>query len=336
MTLEIRPLVPQRATEALLDEYHLMRAAAAAVDFAEDPPLTRDGAVGRLLVPLPEDGACTFWTGHLDGRLAGSVKLGLPDGANSGIASVEVWVHPELRRRGVGSALLRTVLPAVRAAGRGTVIGLPVKPEAPGAPWAAGFGFEVTHSVAIQTLAPAATPAQLWQLPDPAGYRLVQWAGATPEDLVESYATARRAIQDAPWGDSSFQQTPWTPELVRAADRELAQAGTEQWASIAVAQATGEVVGVHGLYCFSHRREYGYVHETSVLAAHRGHGLGRAIKAALMRRLAERRPDLQRIATSTDTTNTHMIRINLALGYRTARTMNWLEVPTAELAARLE
>jgi RimJ/RimL family protein N-acetyltransferase len=189
--------------------------------------------------------------------------------------------------------------------------------------------------VVIQTLAPATTSAQLWEVPEPTGYRLVQWSGTTPEQLVDSYAVARRAIQDAPWGDSSYQQTPWTSELVRTADRELAQAGTEQWVSIAVAEATGEVVGVHGLYSFAHRREYGYVHETSVLAAHRGHGLGRAIKAALMRRLAERRPDLERIATSTDTTNTHMIRINLALGYRTARTMNWLEVPTAELAARL-
>ncbi|MEV7122213.1 GNAT family N-acetyltransferase [Kitasatospora griseola] len=78
---------------------------------------------------------------------------------------------------------------------------------------------------------------------------------------------------------------------------------------------------------YPHRREIGYIHDTSVLAAHRGHGLGRAMKARQTQTIAAERPDLELIGTITATT--HMIGINHALGYETARTMNWVETTAA-------
>ncbi|GAA4990888.1 GNAT family N-acetyltransferase [Kitasatospora paranensis] len=118
MTLDIQPLDPHHATEETLDGYHLMRAAAWAVDFPEDPPLTREGAIGRLRTPPVHEGPGRVWAGHLDGRPAGTVRLSLPEAPNDGIANVEVCVHPELRRRGIGTALLRSVLPEVLESGR--------------------------------------------------------------------------------------------------------------------------------------------------------------------------------------------------------------------------
>ncbi|MGX4738178.1 GNAT family N-acetyltransferase [Kitasatospora griseola] len=335
MTLDIQPLDPAHASERQLADYHAMRAAAVAVDFPEDPPLTYASAIGRLRTPPVEDGPCRFWTGALDGRLAGSVRVALPEDANSGIAQVEVHVHPELRRRGVGTALLRAAMPAVLAAGRDTVLGQPMKPDSAGAAWAAGLGFEVTHSMVMQVLLFAETPARLWEVPVPAGYRLEQWTGATPERLVESFAAARQAIEDAPSGRTAYQHTRWTPERIRQADRELAEAGAEQRVVVAVEAATGQIVGVHVVHNYPHRREIGYIHDTSVPAAHRGHGLGLAMKAAMSRRIADERPDMERICTTTATVNTHMIGINHALGYETARTMNWVETAAAGLVGRL-
>ncbi|MDH6135511.1 mycothiol synthase [Kitasatospora sp. MAA4] len=332
MTLDVRPLDPSTAPEQLLADYHAMRAAVAAADSPEDPPLTYESAIGRLRTPPVGDGPCRFWVGHLDGRLAGSVRVALPEEANSGIVNVEVHVHPELRRRGVGTELLRSAMPAILDARRDTVLGLGMKPDSAGARWVDGLGFEVTHSTVMQVLLIARTPAQLWDVPAPAGYRLECWTGATPERLIDSYAAARQAIQDAPLGGTSYRATVWTPAQVRATDRELADAGAEQRVAIAVDEATDRVVGVHVIHNYPHRRESGFIYDTSVLAAHRGHGLGRAMKAAMMRWLADERPDLERILTTTATTNTHMIGINHALGYHSARTMNWVETPTARLA----
>ncbi|MFF0390003.1 GNAT family N-acetyltransferase [Kitasatospora sp. NPDC004615] len=225
-------------------------------------------------------------------------------------------------------------MPAVVESGRGIVRGQPMKPDSAGSAWAAGLGFEVTHSMVMQVLRLAAIPARLWEVPVPAGYRLTQWTGACPEELVDSYAAARRAIQDAPSGRSSHREPAWTPELVRDADRELAQAGAEQRVVVAVDDSTRQVVGVHVVHSYPHRREIGYIHDTSVLAAHRGRGLGRAMKARQTRTIAAERPDLELICTTTATTNTHMIGINHALGYETARTMNWVETTTAGPAGK--
>ncbi|MFJ4680349.1 GNAT family N-acetyltransferase [Kitasatospora sp. NPDC088783] len=335
MPFDIRPLDPLTASEDLLADYHLMRAAVVAEDFPEDPPLTYESAVGRLRTPPIEDGACRYWACHLEGRLAGSVRVALPDDSNSGIANVEVHVHPELRRRGIGTALLRPAAAAVLAAGRAAVLGVPVKPGSPGSRWAHGLGFAVTRSTVMQVLLVAETPPKSWDVPVRPGYRLARWTGATPEPYVDSYAVARQAIHDAPLGTTSHRETVWTPALIRATDRDLLDAGVEQRVVIAVEDDTDRVVGVHVLHNYPHRREFGYVHDTSVLVGHRGHGLGRTMKAAMTRWLADERPDLERILTTTATTNTFMIDINHSLGYRTARTMEWIEIPTARLAERL-
>jgi RimJ/RimL family protein N-acetyltransferase len=71
------------------------------------------------------------------------------------------------------------------------------------------------------------------------------------------------------------------------------------------------------------------------VAAHRGHGLGVAMKAAMMRWLLADCPELERVITTTAAANTYMINVNLALGYRTVRTLVWTEISRSELAARL-
>ncbi|MFG2695785.1 hypothetical protein [Kitasatospora sp. NPDC048407] len=48
--------------------------------------------------------------------------------------------------------------------------------------------------------------------------------------------------------------------------------------------------------------------------------------------IAAERPDLELICT---TTSTHMTGINHALGYETARTMNWVETTTAGPVGKL-
>jgi RimJ/RimL family protein N-acetyltransferase len=131
---------------------------------------------------------------------------------------------------------------------------------------------------------------------------------------------------------SSHRASVWTPESIREAERARVEAGTEQWVTVAIAEKTGEIAGVSVILNFQGKRTLGYVGETSVLAAHRGHGLGRAVKAARMQWIREHRPEVERILTTTDTTNTHMVAVNHALGYRDTRTVIWAETTVGELA----
>jgi mycothiol synthase len=335
MTLDIKPLDPHSAPEQHLADYFAMLTAVVAADTPEDQPPTFEGSIGRMRTPPIEHGPCRFWAAHLDGRLVGTARLALPDDTNTDIIHIEVYVHPDLRRQGIGTRLLSAAMPTALKSERSTVFGLPMKPGSAGAHWVDCLGFEITLSKVIQALPTTARLTHQWDLPVPAGYRLAQWTGATPEALIDSYVVARQAIQEAPVGRATYRDTDWTADRVREADRLLSNDGVEQRVVVAIDDNTDEVAGVHVIHINAYRREFGYVHDTCVLAVHRGHGLGLAMKGAMMRWLMDERPDLERIHTSTATENTQMIRINHALGYHTARTLNWVETPVTRLAENL-
>ncbi|WP_329578546.1 GNAT family N-acetyltransferase [Kitasatospora sp. NBC_01250] len=335
MSMEIRPFDAATASERELSEYHLASAAAWRVDFPEEPPAGYEATVGRLRTPWPHEGRCRYWAAYVDGVLVGLGRLALQDGENSGIAQVTVTVHPEYRRRGIGTAVLRAVLPAVRETGRPTVTGEAMKSGSPGDLWAARFGFRAVNRTAIMMLMVDETEPERWDVPVPAGYRLAGWVGTAPEELIEAYAAAREAVQDAPMGESSIQIVRWDAERIRREERELADQGAEERVVVAVHEASGEIAGVTGLLTYAYRPDKSYVNDTSVVRAHRGHGLGRALKAAMTRQVLRERPQVRRIVTSNNEDNVHMIAVNEAIGYQVLRRLIWVETTADGLTGAL-
>jgi RimJ/RimL family protein N-acetyltransferase len=67
-----------------------------------------------------------------------------------------------------------------------------------------------------------------------------------------------------------------------------------------------------------------------VLGDHRGHGLGSVIKRATTSLIQKEWPETQRIYTDNADQNTHMLRINTAMGFRrVGASIGWkLEVMT--------
>jgi mycothiol synthase len=334
---EIRTFNPHEASEHDYVDYHAMLSTAKALDMPEDPPLTYEAAIGRLRTPPLTDGACSYWAARLDGHIVGMSRVALPQGENSGLVLLDVTVHPERRRQGIGLELLRVSMPAILSAGRGIVIGTPMKSDAAGVQSAVRLGFQETHRTVMQMLVVTDVRPERWDVAVPLGYHLERWIGMTPAHLLDSYAAARPAIADAPTGQTSYRdESGWTAELVRETERELAERGVEERVVVAVEDDTGKVAGLTGMLRYPHRLEFGYQNDTSVLPAHRGHGLGLAMKAAMMRWTTADWPELERGITATAADNTYMIDVNLALGYRTAREMVWVEITAAELTRALD
>jgi RimJ/RimL family protein N-acetyltransferase len=65
----------------------------------------------------------------------------------------------------------------------------------------------------------------------------------------------------------------------------------------------------------SDRPWIGEQHDTSVVAAHRGHRLGLLLKTDMLRWLAEAEPGLATLDTWNMESNAHMIGVNERLGY---------------------
>jgi len=73
---------------------------------------------------------------------------------------------------------------------------------------------------------------------------------------------------------------------------------------------------------------------TAVVREHQGNGLGRAMKAAMMRRLLSERPGTVRITTRA--LGDHMMRVNRSLGYRTDAEYAFVEAAFEQVERTLE
>lgn len=68
-----------------------------------------------------------------------------------------------------------------------------------------------------------------------------------------------------------------------------------------------------------------------MVPAHRGRGLGRCMKAHMIRWVRADRPELGEIATGTGTENVHMARVNQSIGYVTIGDMISVNAKIADL-----
>ncbi|QUQ72583.1 GNAT family N-acetyltransferase [Kutzneria sp. CA-103260] len=330
----VSPFDPDIGGRASLAEYAALVLASRAVDWPDGGPRrTAEMIIRRMCDPDPGEGERLRWAAHLDGRMAGFMMVIIPE--NGGVGSVEITVHPECRGHGVGTALLRTVLSVLQDHGCAAIEGWWIAADGVGEQWARKRGFRRTHATVAQVLSLPDVDVSGWAAETPAGYRTVEWVNHAPEELVESYAAARRAIEDAPLGAAAFESPDWTVERIRRIEAEQAQLGVEQHVVVAVHEESGAVVGFTEIELYAASKDLAHQFDTAVLPAHRGHGLGRHVKARMAERLRSERPEIAWISTSTGAENAHMIRVNTALGFVVSHTMVVLTGEVEVISRRL-
>ncbi len=116
--------------------------------------------------------------------------------------------------------------------------------------------------------------------------------------------------------DVDFGTVAWDVARVRDAARKVAERGELLHTVAAVAEADGSVVGFTELVVPGDGRGDGQHYGTGVLPEHRGHGLGRWMKAASIVRARTGHPALGGLLTDTADSNRPMRAVNDALGYR--------------------
>jgi mycothiol synthase len=318
------PFDPDRAADEEFRAYYDLVMANHAVERAEMVPTSFEAYVARLRTMRSGVDPGYLWLAKEDGTIVAAAVLEFSLEENTHLAFVEIMVHPDRRREGIGTEFLKVTLAEARAAGRTRVMGLNVRAGNAGEPWAARVGFQPGLPYALQQLEIADVDRSLWDVPTPAGYRLVSWSGPAPEEIIASYAEARHAINDAVLDGLTWEAPDWTPERIRLEEAERAAADQVQYVAVAIHEASAKVGAITQLFIRNPQPTKGFQMDTAVVREHRGHGLGRAIKATMLRRLSEERPELQVITTQT-ADPVHMAGINLALGYRTLWTHSCVE-----------
>ncbi|WP_034263731.1 GNAT family N-acetyltransferase [Actinospica robiniae] len=339
--MEFAPFDSSTATDADYAAIAEMRARMHAVDRVGSPLPT---LASTLELMTKKDAAAlasrNFWLARDDsGRLVGFGMVSFPEQENTETAFVSLEVDLGRRREGIGTAFLKAVLPAVQAAGRTRIMAMNVttggSDGSDGERFAVALGSVCTLPGLMQTLEVPSVDRTLWDVPAPDGYRLQSWSGPAPEELMPSYTVARNAIADKPAQDSDWEEMEWTPERIREDEASFAAAGQDYRIAIAVHEATGEVAGFTEIVVRPSAPDLAQQIDTAVLKEHRGHGLGRAIKAEMMRRLMAERPEIKQVATTTAADNSYMIAVNHSIGYTDARGLAHFEVSVDDLVARL-
>ncbi|MGW5052622.1 GNAT family N-acetyltransferase [Actinokineospora sp. NPDC004072] len=292
--------------------------AASAVEDGRERP-SYEGAMRRLAEPAPGVAQSVTLLGRVDGVVVGLGSALLPGEENAHLAPAWITVHPEYRRRGVGTVLLKALLPELVAQQRVDVEAWGVAKDGVGEEWARGRGFERILETVFQQLDLTTVDRALWDVDTPTGFSVTRWVGSAPEDLLPSYAHARTAMADASFGDSSHVAPESTPERIRAAEVGKRRDGVEHRVVVALDAASGEVVGFTEVDLRPGQEVVAHQGDTAVLRGFRGHGLGRLMKSRMASWIAAECPELTTVETSTASTNAHMIAVNEAIGYATTR-----------------
>jgi len=337
MSVHVEEFRPTEASRADLQAGYDITKSVVEADRPGDPMPSFDAVVELWSQPtfFPL-GRRRFWIARADnGQIVGFVSAQFPDGENRNVAVVDVRVGTDLRRRGIGTTLLRGILPELALEERDLIAGWGLTGGADGDRWTQSLGFARVQATLQQSLVIADADPRRWEVPAPAGYRIERWIGAAPDELVSSFAHARSAIVDAPHGDSSVNDPDWTVERVRENEADSAQRGAELRVVVAVSERDGSVAALTELEFRPGQPESGFQYDTAVLAEHRGHGLGRFIKAEMLRWFLPDHPSVTRVVTGTAADNVFMQRVNEQIGFTTTRSMIDVEAPVPRLQARL-
>lgn len=201
--------------------------------------------------------------------------------------------------------------------------GLPA--GAPGVRFAVKAGYRLEQVERFSTLAlpPAAGTLEALEraaLPK-AGeeYELLRWTDRCPAEYAEQFAALMsRMSTDAPSGGLSIDEEVWDVDRVRHVEETWKRAGEHSLVAAARHRPSGELAAYSVLQINGARPWLASQDDTLVAAAHRGNRLGMLVKICNLRRLLAEYPAVRRVITFNAAENSHMLAINIALGFRPA------------------
>lgn len=272
------------------------------------------------------------WLASAAGLPVGAYLLELPDRENTGLANIALAVTPLLRREGTGTAILAHGAAQARAAGRTALFSSAVPGSAGEAfarsAGAAGGMIDVRRALQASDLASGPMAERLAGLraeaeAQSAGYSLLSWTGAAPDEQIDQVARLFGVMADAPRNDG-VAAAGMDAGRVRAIEAPTLTAGLRMYTVAARHEASGDLAALTQIVVEPDRPAVAHQAITAVDRPHRGHRLGLLVKAASHQWLGRAEPAVREVFTWNAESNEHMIAINARLGYQVSgRVRSW-------------
>ncbi|WP_254705865.1 GNAT family N-acetyltransferase [Streptomyces vilmorinianum] len=343
--VHVTPLHRVSVTDAAA--WHQIVAASVTHDLPGTPP-PGPGQIHAQLTQPGLDSQRLTWLAHgPDGDAVGVAALRLFTApGRDHVAELELHVDPAHRRRGTGSRLLSAVVAACRTENRRSLVA-EIAADGPGEAFCDRWGFHraLTMNYLILRLdeqdEKEATRLREVAEAEHPGYRLTGWTGTVPDDLADAFAAAKSAMDDMPVGELDYGRVEWDADRVRAMAEVVAARG-DTLLTVAAVHEDGTMAGYTEIVLPQGASTRGQTrgqtgvqtrvqqYDTAVVPAHRGHGLGLWVKAAMLRRLRAEHPGVSEIETDNAEDNVHMIAVNRQLGFRSCRRTHRYQLDLAD------
>lgn len=270
------------------------------------------------------------YAGIEDGRtvvVAGQIGMSLRHSLQQ--ADVAVFVHPDHRRRGHGTAMLQHLETVARGHGRSVLNAEASWPHegpadgtgSPGAEFLARSGFRFGLGDVMRSLDLPVDDGLLADLaaeaaPHHAAYELRSWVGRVPAELEVGWAELVSGLMvEAPTGDLERERESADVEELRRRQATIEAQGRTLYNTAAL-DPRGELVAYSNLATSRHDPGNAFQWGTLVRRDHRGHRLGLAVKVANLRLFQSMPQTATRLRTWNAEVNEHMIGVNDRLGFR--------------------
>lgn len=284
-----------------------------------------------------------FWGRDPDGSIAasGQVSWSLTED-NQHLVQAGISVRPDRRERGIAKELLRLVLQLVEAEGRTLVVGGTSERVPVGEVFARRVGAEAAQAVHTNRLVLAEVDAGMvrgWIEQGPLraeDYSLVAIDGPYPDDLAESILGVHHIMNTAPRDDLQMEDEHYTVEQMRQWEKSMLAAGTERWSLFVRHDPSGELIGYTEVGWNPNQPKTVWQWGTAVRPDHRGHALGKWLKAKMLQRVLDERTEVEDIRTGNADSNDAMLGINRALGFEPYVAATWWQVPVEKVRAYVD
>jgi len=326
------------APEALLAELHDYYVVVEAEEMPDDPPTppaVRIADWRNVSTRWPE---FRWLLRDGDGIAAVAVSFyDLEENLENGFGRIHV--HPAKRGRGYARAIATPVLDHLEKAGR-VRFDTWIKEGEPAEQIARHVGLKSVYQEKRSRLLIGNLDMELmdsWI--ERAGlrasdYELVYFQSPLPADIVQKFCDLTSIMNTAPREDLVADDETLTVEHWQEMEAKVIASQCRLHNLVAVHRPTGDFAGYTQIKTQDLQPELGWQWDTGVDPAHRNKGLGRWLKAAMIKRVMEMHPELERVDTWNAGSNAPMLNINVEMGFKPVHVANTWQGALADVRER--
>lgn len=309
----------------------------------DDPPTPLEAAIAETRNLPSFVSTRVFWGLDADGTLAAQGHVYWHEVAeNRHVANAGIGVRPDYRRRGIGRSLLSLLTDAADSVKRPLIMFSTSDRIPAGEIFARHIGAELGLATHTNRLVLSGVDRELvhrWVSEGPARapeYSVFALDGPYADDRLEAIVDLMNVMNTAPRGDLDLEDRNFTTDQYREWERSWIAEQTQKWGLFARHNASGEFVGYTEVYWTPHQPKTIWQGDTAVRPEHRGHALGKWLKAAMLERIFAERPGAEDVRTGNADSNAPMLGINNELGFEPYIAYTSWQVRTERVRAYLD